>query len=71
MKKITMTLKNHLGEIQSSILEVSDEELKNILSLSKTFYMNDQSFEIMTDDGFVVVPPEITKYSILSINIIK
>lgn len=71
MNKIIMILKNHLGEIKSSPINVSDEELENIITLSKSFYLNDQGIEMWTEDGFVVVSAEITKHSMLFINIIK
>ena len=71
MKKIKMILKNHLGETESSTIDVSDEELDNIILLSKSFYLGEQGFEMWTDYGFVVISPEITKHSILIINIMK
>lgn len=71
MKTIRMILKNHLGEFESSELSVSDEELDNILTLAKTFYQDDVGFEMWTDDGLVVVAPEITKHSILTIKLIN
>lgn len=66
-----MVVRNHLGEIKSSKIKVSDEELENIINLSKSFYSSEQGFEMWTSEGFTVIPPEITKHSILSINIIK
>lgn len=71
MKSIKMLLKNHLGEIESSELVVSEEELTNILNLAKTFYQDEIGFEMWTDLGLVVVAPEITKHSILTIKIIN
>lgn len=71
MKTIKMILKNHLGEIESSELSVSDEELENIINLAKTFYQDDVGFEMWTDTGFVVIAPEITKHSILTIKLIN
>jgi hypothetical protein len=71
MAKIKMTLKNDLANIESNIMAVTEEELSNIINLSKTFYQEGVGFEMWTDDGFVVVPPEITKRSILTINILE
>lgn len=71
MAKIKMILKNDLANIESNIMAVTEEELSNIINLSKTFYQEGAGFEMWTDDGFVVVPPEITKRSILTINILE
>lgn len=71
MKIIKMFLKNHLGDVESSEFNVTDEEFSNIINLAKTFYLTEVGFEMLTDDGLVVVAPEITKHSILTIKIIK
>lgn len=71
MAKIKMILINELSSIESTLMTVTDEELTNIINLSKTFYHEGAGFEMWTDTGFVVVPPEITKRSILTINILE
>lgn len=71
MAKIKMVIENDLKIVESSIMEVTEEELKNIISLSKNFYQEGAGFEVWTDNGFVVIPPELTKRSILTINILE
>ena len=71
MAKIKMILVNELSTIESTFMTVTDDELGNIINLSKTFYQEGVGFEMWTDTGFVVVPPEITKRSILTINILE
>lgn len=71
MAKIKMILTNELSNIESSLMTVTEEELTNIINFSKTFYQEGTGFEMWTDTGFVVVPPEITKRSILTINILE
>ena len=66
---ISMELKTALATIRSSDLKVSAEELDNIIALSKGYHQEGAVFEMWTDTGFVVVPPEVTKNSILTINI--
>lgn len=51
------------------ILEVTESQYKNIIEMSKNFY--ESGFEMTTEDGgFVIIPPDIVKKSILKINII-
>lgn len=67
---IEITIKNEFGEFKSLPLEVTDEEYTEIISLSKTFY-NTGGYEMQTHDGFIVIPPEIVKKSILCLSIIS
>jgi hypothetical protein len=69
MKIVTFVVKNQLGEFESSPNVVNQEQLDNIINLSKTFYAGDAGFEFWADYGFVVIPPEITRQSVLMIKI--
>ena len=51
-------------------MEVTDEQFTQIKKLSKDFYTN--GFEMTTESGgFMIIPPEIIKKSLLAIEIIK
>ncbi len=66
---ISMELRTPLTTIRSSDLMVSDTELRKIIELSKNFHHDGVPFEVWTEQGYVVVPPEVAKVSILTINI--
>jgi len=66
---IQMVLTTPLSVVTSSDLMVSDEELGKIIQLSKNFHQDGMPFEVWTDAGYVVVPPDVTRASILTINI--
>jgi hypothetical protein len=68
-KIINMELRTPLANLVSSEISVSEEQLTNIIELSKGFHLDGSIFEMWTDYGFVVVPPDITRSSILTINI--
>lgn len=58
-----------LGTFSGEILNVTEEQYQNIVDFSKNFY--ETGFEMNTQDGgFVIVPPEIVKKSVLKINIV-
>lgn len=63
--KIVLTIKNKLGEYKSKPIEVNTEDYENIVELSKQFYLS--GYEMETENGFVVIPPEVIKESILLI----
>ena len=63
--KINLTIKNKLGEYKSAPIDVNAEDYENIIELSKQFYLS--GYEMETENGFVVIPPEIIKESILLI----
>lgn len=69
--EISMSLKSQLAEVTSSRMMVTEGELETLLNLSKGFFAEEAGFEVWTDDGFTVVPPEVTKQSILSIRITR
>lgn len=68
--KIQMIIRSNLGEFKSEIMSITSEQYNGLKELSKTFYLS--GFELVTENGgFVVLPPEITKQSILTIEIIN
>jgi hypothetical protein len=51
-------------------LHVTEEQYKNIIEMSKSFY--ESGFEMTLEDGsFIIIPPELTKKSILKITVIQ
>jgi hypothetical protein len=51
-------------------MDILVEQYRNIVELSKTYY--ETGFEMnLENGGFVILPPEIVKKSVLQINIIK
>mgnify|MGYP007013249057 FL=1 len=66
---IQMVIKNDFGTYRSEVLSLQKEEYETLLEASKSFYNN--GFEMNTDSGFIVLPPEVTKKSILIIEIIN
>jgi len=67
--KIQIKLKNDLGEFVSEQMNVTIEQYKNLLEVSKEFYLG--GYEMYIPNGFMVVGPEILKKSILFIEIIE
>lgn len=65
--KIQIKLKNDLGEFTSEEMKVTIEQYKNLLEVSKEFYLG--GYEMYIPDGFMVVGPDILKKSILFIEI--
>jgi hypothetical protein len=63
--EIFLIIKNKFGEFRSKPIMVDDEDYENIVELSKGFYLS--GYEMDTEEGFVVMPPEIIKESILII----
>ena len=68
---IQMNIKNELGDFYSEEMVVTKTEYVEMTELSKKFYVSETGFEMWTKDGFMIVPPELTRRSILSINIIE
>jgi len=70
MNKIQISIINDLGTFKGEIMEVTDEQFTQIKKLSKDFYTN--GFEMTTESGgFMIIPPEIIKNSLFTIEIIK
>jgi hypothetical protein len=68
--KIKMVVKNEIGEFHSEDMDISQDQYQEIIEMSKSFYTEDKGFEMWTNDGFIVIPPEVTKKSILMIGVI-
>lgn len=66
--RIIFKLKNDLGEFISEELEVSVEQYQRLIDMSKNFY--EGGYEMHLPNGFMVVPPEIVKKSILIIEVL-
>ena len=64
---IHILIKNKFGEFKSKNIEIDNEDYEKIIELSRSFHIS--GYEMDTDDGFVVIPPEIIKESILIIKI--
>lgn len=63
---IRIQIINNFGVFNGKILKVDTEQYNTILEMSKGFY--ETGFEMETDDdGFIIIPPEIVKVSILKI----
>ena len=69
-KKIQISIINDLGTFKGEVMEVTDDQYVQIKKLSKDYYTN--GFEMTTESGgFMIIPPEIIKKSLLTIEIIK
>ena len=69
---VEMIMKNELGEFHSEKMTVTSDQYLELIEVSKKFYLVEETgFEMWLEDGFMVVPPEITKKSILLINILE
>ena len=67
--KIVVKIKNNFGEFESIPIEVTEGEYSEVLEMSKNFHKSG-GYEMPTKEGFLVIPPEITKHSILLLKII-
>lgn len=63
---VQIVIKNEYGEFRGEKVTTTLDQYSNILNLSKTFYST--GFEMTLEDGtFLVIPPDITRRSILLI----
>lgn len=62
---INIIIKTKYGEFKSKDIEIQDEDYENVLELSKNFYI--VGYEMETENGFIVIPPDVIKDSILLI----
>ena len=70
MNKIQISIISDLGTFKGEIMEVTDDQYAQIKKLSKDYYTN--GFEMTTESGgFMIIPPEIIKKSLFTIEIIK
>jgi hypothetical protein len=58
---------NKFGEFKSRPIEVNEEEYEKIIELSRTFYIS--GYEMDTINGFIVIPPDVIRESILLIEL--
>lgn len=65
--KIYIVIINKFGEFKSRPIDVNEEEYEKIIELSRAFYIS--GYEMDTVNGFVVIPPDVIKESILLIEI--
>ena len=64
--KIQIQVINKFGTFNGEILTIDESQYKIIVEMSKNFY--ETGFEMETEDGgFLIVPPDIVKDSILKI----
>lgn len=64
--KILVKIQNTFGLFESLPIEIDEEEYPKILDMAKNFYITG-GYEMVTKNGFMVIPPEIVKQSILII----
>lgn len=68
--KIQLVLINEFGEFKGEHLNVTKDQSKKIIEMSKTFY--ESGFEMFDESGdFLIFPPEIVKKSILIVKILE
>jgi len=67
--KIQIQIINEYGVFSGEVLSVTDIQYSNIVDMSKNFH--ESGFEMTTEDGgFIIIPPDLVKRSILKINIL-
>ena len=65
--KIYIVIVNKFGKFKSRPIDVNEEEYEKIIELSRAFYIS--GYEMDTVNGFIVIPPDVIKESILLIEI--
>lgn len=64
--KIQIQIINKFGTFNGEIIDIDESQYAIIVEMSKSFY--ETGFEMETEDGgFVIIPPDIVKDSILKI----
>lgn len=66
---VLFKLKTDLGEFTSTEIYVTEDQYNIIIEKSKNYYTS--GYEMHTENGFIIFSPEITKKSILTIEIIS
>ena len=66
---IKLKIINSLGTFESETMNVTEEQYSELVEMSKAFWITDTSFNLWTDNGAVIFPPEIASKSILVIQI--
>jgi len=64
--KILVKIQNSFGLFESLPIQIDEEEYPKILEMARNFYITG-GYEMVTKNGFLVIPPEIVKQSILII----
>ena len=62
---INIIIKTKYGDFKSKEIIIDDDDYGQILEFSKNFYM--MGYEMETENGFIVIPPDVIKHSILLI----
>ena len=65
-----MKVVNHLGTYVSEQLEVTEQQYNEFVDRSKKFWLSEPSFYIWTENGAVIIPPEVARQSLLIIQIV-
>ena len=69
--EVKLKVIHNLGTFESEIMELTNEQYKELELLSHGFWMTDSCFKIYTNSGVVFFPPEIASKSVLVIEIIN
>ena len=68
--KIKLKLLNDLGSFDSDVMEITEAQYLGLIEVSKNFY-TEGGYEMYLESGFMVVPPDVVKKSILIIEVIE
>lgn len=68
--EIRICLLNEFGTFKSKVMDLTGEQYDGLIDVSKRFYEGG-GFETHLEDGFMVVPPDIVRKSILIIEEVK
>lgn len=66
---VNILIKTEFGEYKSQNLNIEETEYENLVEVSKGYYKN--GFDLSTDTGHVIIPPDIIKRSVMIIEIIN
>ena len=67
--KIKLRLLNDLGSFDSEVINLTEDQYTGLIEVSKNFYSSG-GYEMNLESGFMVVPPELVKKSILIIEVL-
>jgi hypothetical protein len=63
--EISIVIKNRLGEYKSKSIEIDEDDYSKVVEMSKQFYLS--GYEMEMENGFVVIPPDLIRESLLII----
>lgn len=63
--EISILIKTKFGDFKSKEILIDEEDYEQIVEFSKNFYLT--GYEMETENGFIVIPPDVIKDSILLI----